>query len=211
MNKLQFRVLYRDFLSRIIDLEILSSHAQGDASTLLGQFASLLIFVSIGLAVAGWIFSNSRMPPQVMQILIWSAEHTLIATTMLVVGLFAVLSWDNTFPDRRDVMVLGPLPVRARTLFLAKVSAVGTALGLTILTLHGIASLSWSLALNNRPGQDTLSFTTDPAMPPVAAEDLQTLLDRDAHFDAEFLGYRVNLTHDGGGEFTRLRALHNFD
>ena len=31
----------------------------------------------------------------------------MIATTMLVVGLFAILSWDSTFPDRRDVMVLG--------------------------------------------------------------------------------------------------------
>ena len=52
-------------------------------------------------------------------------EHFLIATTMLVVGLFAVLSWDSTFPDRRDVLVLAPLPVRARTMFLAKVAAVG--------------------------------------------------------------------------------------
>ena len=53
----------------------------------------------------------------------------MIATTMLVVGLFAVLSWESTFPDRRDVLVLSPLPVRARTLFLAKVAAVGSALG----------------------------------------------------------------------------------
>jgi hypothetical protein len=36
---------------------------------------------------------------------------------MLVVGLFAVLSWESTFPDKRDVLVLGPLPVRAGTMF----------------------------------------------------------------------------------------------
>ena len=65
---------------------------------------------------------------------------------MLVVGLFAVLSWDSTFPDRRDAMVLGPLPVRARTMFLAKVAAVGTALGLTIVLLHGAMGLCWPLA-----------------------------------------------------------------
>ena len=64
------------------------------------------------------------------------AQHFLIATTMLVVGLFAVLSWDATFPDRRDVLVLAPLPVRARTMFLAKVAAVATSLGLTIVLLH---------------------------------------------------------------------------
>ena len=49
----------------------------------------------------------------------WTVEHFLIATTMLVVGLFAVLSWNSTFPDRRDVLILSPLPVPARTLFLA--------------------------------------------------------------------------------------------
>jgi hypothetical protein len=60
---------------------------------------------------------------------------------MLVVGLFAVLSWDSTFPDRRDVLVLAPLPVRARTLFLAKVAAAATALGLTVVFLH--SAVGW--------------------------------------------------------------------
>ena len=54
--------------------------------------------------------------------------HFLIATTMLVVGVFAVLSWESMFPDRQDVLVLAPLPVRARTLLFAKVAAVATAL-----------------------------------------------------------------------------------
>ena len=58
-------------------------------------------------------------------------EHFLISTTMLAVGLFAVLSWDATFPDKRDVLVLAPLPVRARTIFLAKVAAVAPSLCLT--------------------------------------------------------------------------------
>ncbi len=67
---------------------------------------------------------------------------------MLVVGLFAVLSWDSTFPDRRDVLVLAPLPLRARTMFLAKVAAVATALALTVLTMHSLAGLAWPLALS---------------------------------------------------------------
>jgi hypothetical protein len=45
MTKLQFRVLYREFLFRMVDPEVLSAHAQGDAGKLLGQFA-LLIFLS---------------------------------------------------------------------------------------------------------------------------------------------------------------------
>ena len=45
--KLQLRVLYRQFLFRVFDLEVLSAHAQGDANKLLGQFAALLVFVSV--------------------------------------------------------------------------------------------------------------------------------------------------------------------
>lgn len=111
MNKQQFRVLYREFLFRMVDLEVLSAHAQGDMNTLFGQFASLLVMVSIMLCVlalvSGQMGANFAYP----------MEFLLITTTMLVVGLFAVLSWDSTFPNRRDVLVLGPLPVRGRTIF----------------------------------------------------------------------------------------------
>ena len=43
MTKLQFRVLYREFLFRMVDLELLSADALGDSNKLLGQFAALLI------------------------------------------------------------------------------------------------------------------------------------------------------------------------
>ena len=51
MTKLQFRVLYREFLFRMVDLELLSAHALGDSNKLLGQFASLLIFLSMLLSI----------------------------------------------------------------------------------------------------------------------------------------------------------------
>ncbi|WP_321475108.1 serine hydrolase domain-containing protein [uncultured Paludibaculum sp.] len=182
MEKVQFRVLYRQFLFRMVDLEILSADALGDSNKLLGQFAALLIFLSIfflsgpTLAVA-----SSRLPPEMTVFGTWGVEHFLIATTMLVVGLFAVLSWDSTFPDRRDVLVLAPLPVRARTLFLAKVAAVGTALGLTVLLLHSAAGLVGPLALSSHPaGQVTMpAFGYLPARPPADAAGIEPLLKND--------------------------------
>ena len=182
MTKLQFRVLYRDFLDRVVDLEILSAHAQGDASTLLGQFVSLLVMVSVVLSVMAGIYSGARIPLQGVLLLAWSGEHTMIATTMLVVGLFAVLSWDSTFPDRRDVMVLAPLPVRARTMFLAKIAAVATALGLTVVMLHVLAGIAWPYALRKAipaNARTTLSYITEPALPPLEAPYIQALLDRE--------------------------------
>ena len=40
----KFRVLYRQFLFRLMDVEMLASSAQGDTSGLLGQFGALLAF-----------------------------------------------------------------------------------------------------------------------------------------------------------------------
>jgi CubicO group peptidase (beta-lactamase class C family) len=99
---------------------------------------------------------------------------------MLVVGLFAVLSWNSTFPDRRDLMVIAPLPVRARTLFLAKIAAVGTALGITVAVLHVIAGLAWPLAFDKQfPAQSMPALTSDPAIGPVEASQFQSVLDHD--------------------------------
>src|SRR5216684_7008914 len=110
----------------------------------------------------------------------WNMELFLITTTMLVVGLFAVLSWDSTFPDRRDVLVLAPLPVRARTLFLAKVAAVATALSLTVALLHGASGLIWPLAFAIQATPQTVpTLTFDPTPTPVSAANLQSVLNRD--------------------------------
>ena len=183
MTKLQFRVLYREFLFRIVDLELLSTHAEGDSRKLLGQFASLLIHFSIILALAAAMWAagvRSDRLPQLMKVTAsWAMEHFLIATTMLVAGLFAVLSWESTFPDRRDVLVLCPLPIRARTLFLAKIAAVASALGLTLAALHCVAGVAWPLALAQFDPIPAPALVFDPPMPPVRAAEFPPLLNRE--------------------------------
>jgi hypothetical protein len=141
MTKLQFQVLYRVFLLRVVDLELLADH--GDSARLLGQFAALLSAISFLLS-AWLIFFDGRFGSFPEEFL-WTMEHLLIATTMVVVGLFSVLSWDSTFPDRRDILVLGPLPIPPRMLFVAKLTALAAALGLSILALNVFTGLVWPL------------------------------------------------------------------
>jgi hypothetical protein len=151
MTKQQFQILYRQFLFRVIDLELLSEHAQGDASRLLGQFAGVLLIASmwilmgIGYAAGG----DPRLPESARLISGWPAQHVLIATTILIVGLFAVASWDSTFPSRREVLVLALLPLQARTLFSAKVAASASALGMAVLIPNALPSLTWTLAASS--------------------------------------------------------------
>src|SRR5258705_10525531 len=91
-EKRQFLVLYRSFLMRVIDLELLSADA--DTARLLGQFAAL--FAGLSYLFTFWlIFAGGGFS----KIFLWIMEHFLIATTMVVVSLFSVLCWDSIFPD----------------------------------------------------------------------------------------------------------------
>jgi len=148
---LKFRVLYRQFLFRLMDVELLSASASGDASELLGQFGALLVFGSLVLSMGAigtvYVTGEPGVSQEALAAVTWSSERFMVSVTMLVVGVFALLSWDSTFLDRRDVLVLAPLPLRGATLCAAKIAAAASALGLTVLAWNSLAGFVWPLAL----------------------------------------------------------------
>ena len=147
---LEFRVLYRQFLLRVIDLETLS--VQADVVGFLGQFAGLLVMYSLLQAIGAFLSTLGPPPPPLaLHLATWHTEHSSIEIMMLVVGLITVISWDATFPDRRDVMVLSPLPVAPHTILFAKLAASGAILGMAILALNCASSFAWSLVLAGDP------------------------------------------------------------
>jgi hypothetical protein len=132
----QFRVLYRVFWLRVVDLEVLSP--DGDAQRLLGHIAVMLAGISVLFTAPLVLLGGGLAQPDV-----WTVEHLFIATTMTVVGLLAILSWESSFPDRRDLLVLGPLPVRVRTVFVAKLSALAGVLSFSVISLNCFIGLAW--------------------------------------------------------------------
>jgi len=111
--------------------------------------------------------------------------------------LFAVLSWQSMFPDRQDVHVLGPLPIRPRTMLLAKVVALATALLVTVLALQIGAGIAWPVVLNLPAEVQTMpALTSDRPMPPVDAAGLKAVMDGDL---AEALKSGVLAPGAGGG------------
>ena len=63
-------------------------------------------------------------PPEARMATLWFDRCFLFSFAILVMGGVTVLEWDALFPDRRDYVSLIPLPIRARTIFLAKVGAL---------------------------------------------------------------------------------------
>jgi hypothetical protein len=139
----QFNVLYRSFLLRIVDLEVLRAH--GDPGRLLAQIATLLAALSFMLAYL-------ILPPyashsaESIALHSWGDQEFLIGTTIAVAGLITVMAWDSIFPDRRDAMVLSVLPIRPRTIFRAKLAATAVGLGLGIVAVNSITGIGYPLA-----------------------------------------------------------------
>ena len=131
---LQFRLLYRQFLLRVIDLDSLSIEA--DIPRFLGQFAGVLIMISVFQTFVFVIVSGGGSDLQSMMRTGLHTVQSLLAGTMLIAGLTAVATWDNIFPDLRDAMVLGPLPVRPRTILAAKLASSASLLAIGVLSLN---------------------------------------------------------------------------
>jgi hypothetical protein len=159
MNILQFRVLHRVFLLRIVDLELMSSDA--DPTKLIGQFASIFATISFFCTVPVPFFIVGRRPIPAQ--LAFAYEHFFIETTMTIAGLIAVLVWDSAFPDRRDVLILGPLPVRSSTLFLSKIAAFFAAPALAIISFNLFIGVGWPLVFAVGTGGNFSLLRTLPA------------------------------------------------
>lgn len=155
----QFRVLYRVFLLRVIDLELLSS--DGDPTRLMGQFATVFATISFFCTFPVPFILVGRKPLPVPAM--WMFEHFLIETTMTIAGLIAVLSWDSAFPDRRDVLVLGPLPVRSGTLFISKIAALFAAPALAMISFNVCTGFGWPMVFAVGLGSEFSLLGTFPA------------------------------------------------
>lgn len=138
----QFRALVRLFAYRFFDTDILS--VRGELSSLLSQFAALLAALSlvIVLIVAGkYAGLYQHLTPAQLHDAAWADQEFLLSTSMAIIGVFTLLLWDALFPDRRDCLILGAMPVRIRTVFTAKLAALGAALALAMLAVNSFTGL----------------------------------------------------------------------
>ena len=138
----QFRALVRLFAYRFFDTDILS--VRGDLSSLLSQFAALLAALSLVIALIvapKYAGLYQHLTPVQLRAAAWADREFLFSTSMAIIGVFTLLLWDALFPDRRDCLILGAMPVRIRTLFTAKLAALGAALALAILAVNCFSGL----------------------------------------------------------------------
>ena len=118
----QFRVLFRTFLRRLFHSDLVPETVDLRRSAIV--LAAVLTVPPALYAVALSLNYGSWMSDMQLATRAVPQKLYFIGYSMAAVGLVSVLAWDALFPDRRDAMVLGGLPVRARTVALAKLAAL---------------------------------------------------------------------------------------
>ena len=74
-----------------------------------------------------------------------------VTFSMVIIGFVAVLEWDALFPDRRDYFILTSLPLKATTIFAAKITALLLFLSLFAIDVAGVPTLFY-------PGVETMGI-----------------------------------------------------
>lgn len=136
----QYIRLIRHFAYRLVDNELIAADGQihQTLTSILAILGGLSFTITVSL-VLKYFFRIGEMPEPVQQLVRWSDQEFQISLTMAVIGFFGVMAWDSLFPDRKDSLVLGPLPVRWQVMLRAKLTAI-----LLILSLMLVLTVSFS-------------------------------------------------------------------
>ncbi len=149
--KRRFPTLYRLFLARMIDVEILS--AGGDVRDVVGRSVSILSALSFVLAyLIVPRYTSTSLPRARLLFSIWNDQEFLLSGTIAVAGLFSVLAWNAVFPDRRDCFVLTPLPVSTGAMILAKLAAMLTGLSIGLIAINAFTGFGFPPAVAGPTG-----------------------------------------------------------
>jgi hypothetical protein len=135
--------LFRHFLGRMFDSEIVASPEQTRAAVI-AAFALLLPWFQVLYSPLKSKYAHlAALPsPVPYRDALRADELWLITLTMSVIGLLTILRWQSLFPDLRDYRTLGTLPLRMREIFAGKLTAllaVAAAALLTVNWLPGVA------------------------------------------------------------------------
>ena len=118
----QFRVLFRTFLRGLFENDLVPATVDLRQSALwlaaVFMIPPAVFALVLSLSYGSWMTDDELALRAVPQKLYF------IGYSMAVVGFVTVLVWDRLFPDRRDAIMLGSLPIRPRTIVVARLAAL---------------------------------------------------------------------------------------
>jgi hypothetical protein len=140
-----FTLLFRVFFSQLfITGSSVSDHQLRQA--MIGVLAFVITpGFFLPLQLGGPFELASLQHPGLLDALTRLLATIFLAYSMIAIGVIAAFEWDALTFDRRDAMVLGPLPVLGRTIVAAKASAFAALLLIVAAGINGLTAFTFSL------------------------------------------------------------------
>lgn len=145
----RLQTLVRHFFGRFFDKDSL---AEGGS-----EHANVIQIIAM-LAVPGAIVSLFTMVDhplvrsEVARLWLRAGDrYVFVCYSMVVMGFVMTFKWDSLFPDRRDYLILTPLPISLRDFFIAKATALAGFLMLFVIAINLFSCLivPWAVAVRN--------------------------------------------------------------
>jgi hypothetical protein len=97
--------------------------------------------------------ARARNLPQMIETRLAQLAVLFVCYSMITTGLLTVFIWDTLVFDKRDAMVLGPLPLRGRTIVGAKLAALATFLLGTALAVNVTSGVPFAFVTGGPEGR----------------------------------------------------------
>src|SRR5262245_15373844 len=145
----RFEVLCRAFFAQFLSSESATSDEQLQRA-MAGVLAFLItpaLLSPIQMA-ASFEFAAIRFPAM-LEPMTRQMATVYITYSMVGVGVIAAVMWDTLSFDRRDAMVLGPLPLRASTVISAKITALALFLIIVAFAVNVMTAVPFAMVAGN--------------------------------------------------------------
>jgi hypothetical protein len=142
------RTLARTFLRRFFDNEITGGSQDLAMSFfwLVAFFAGPLTFMSVE-AMLHYRVIVLLQGPDALRLLSRPDKTAFIVVGMMAAAMISALVWSSLMLERRDGLILGTLPVRGRSVVVAKLAALAVYVSGIAVAMHAVSSVLYGFAL----------------------------------------------------------------
>ena len=144
-----FKILWRTFVEQFAANESATSDMQmrraiiGVITFLVMPGLFLMMRTMSGFEMMVMVARHRHMPELIERFLAQMAV-LFVSYSMISIGLLTAFIWDTLVFDKRDAMVLGPLPLRGSTIVGAKLAALAALLLGAALAVNGVSGVSFA-------------------------------------------------------------------
>src|SRR5918999_1770555 len=153
-----FKILWRVFIEQFAANESATSDIQtrraiiGVITFLVMPGLFLMMRTMSGYEVMVKV-ARAKDTPQIVEGFLAQMAVLFVSYSMISTGLLTVFIWDALVFDKRDAMVLGPLPLGGRTIVGAKLAALATFLLGTALAVNVVSGVSFGFVTGALDGR----------------------------------------------------------